>query len=56
MTEEEILPWLLAPAEEMAKAMDFRTRAPTVARRPEEKEERNILISGPLQKWPDLQD
>lgn len=26
MTNEEILPWLLALAEETAKAMDFRTR------------------------------
>ena len=48
MTNEETLLWLLALAEETAKAMDFRTRAPTVAHIDKEKGEMNILISGPL--------
>ena len=48
MTNEETLLWLLALAEETAKAMDFRTRAPTVAHRDKEKGEMNILISGPV--------
>ena len=41
MTNEETLLWLLALAEETAKAMDFRTRAPTVAHRDKEKGEMN---------------